>query len=389
MAFRFLALAVKETRELIRDPVYLGLSFVVPIVLMLIFGYGFTMDVKHLPVAVIDEDRSPLSREYIDAFTNSEYFDLVATPEDRGQAAALLHSGDARIIVTIPANFSRHLTGWEPVVIGLWVDGSYPTRASVATGYMAAINAQFNQRLIARWLIRQPALTGMAANSGGSGNIEDLLPVSLNLSVWYNPSLDSKNFIIPGMMVIILMLFPALLGALLIVREKEMGTIFNLYSSPIRRWEILAGKALPYVGVAFLDYLLLFAMARWLFEVRFVGSFWVLSTGALLYSVCTIGIGLLISCLMRSQLSAMLLTFLVTMTPAFNYSGFLAPVASQDMVGQTIARFIPATYFMDMLRGTFLKGLGFDYYWPAMLALSTYTVVIYALAWLFLNKRIG
>jgi len=191
------------------------------------------------------------------------------------------------------------------------------------------------------------------------------------------------------MMVIILMLYPAILGALLVVREKEAGTIFNYYASPARRWEIIAGKALPYVGVIFLDYLILFAMSIVLFGVRFIGSFWLLSAGALLYSACTIGIGLLVSVLTRTQIAAMLVTFLATVTPSFNYSGFMAPVASQDRIGQFVAYLLPATHFMDMVRGAYLKGLGFAFYWPNLLALTVYSVLLYGLAWMFLNKRIG
>jgi ABC-2 type transport system permease protein len=185
------------------------------------------------------------------------------------------------------------------------------------------------------------------------------------------------------------MLFPAILGELLVVRENESGTIFNFYASPAARWEILAGKSLPYIAVAFLDYLIIFAMSIWLFQVRFVGSFWVLSAGALLYSACTIGIGVMFSALMRTQLAAMLVTFLATMTPAFNYSGFISPVASMDAVGQFIAHLIPATYFMGMVRGVYLKGLGFDFFWPDLMALAAYAVVVYGLAWAFLKKRIG
>jgi len=193
---------------------------------------------------------------------------------------------------------------------------------------------------------------------------------------------------VPGMMVLILMLFPAILGALVVVREKESGTIFNLYASPVYRWEIILGKAVPYITVAFLDYLIIFAMSIFLFQVRFTGSFWVLSSAALLYSICTIGIGLLFSIIMRTQLSAMLITFLATVTPAFNYSGFLSPVSSMDQLGQFIAHLIPATYFMEVVRGVYLKGLGLGFFWPNLLALTIYTLVVYTLAWSLLIKRI-
>ena len=377
MLGRVRAIIRKEARELIRDPVYLGMAFIVPVVLLLLFGYGMSLDVKHLPITFIDHDRSSHSRDYIDGFVHSEYFDFIGLAEHTSTANRWLRSGRARLIIDIPPDFARKLTDNSPVAVGVTVDGSFPTRAGVIIAYVNAINAQYNQRLLSDYASQLGIQAGL------------MQPLTMDFSVWYNPSLESINMVVPGMIVLILMLFPAILGALVVVREKEAGTIFNLYSSPVARWEIILGKAIPYITVAFLDYLIIYAMSIWLFQVRFIGSFWVLSAGALLYSSCTIGIGVMFSVLMRTQLAAMLITFLATMTPAFNYSGFISPVASMDSVGQFIAHLIPATYFMGMVRGIYLKGLGFDFFWPDLLALTAYAVVVYSLAWLFLKKRIG
>ena len=374
---RVFAIIRKETRELLRDPVYLGLAFVVPMVLMLLFGYGLSMDVKHLPIAFVDHDRSTFSRDYIDGFVNSEYFDFIGVLENNAQAEKGIKSGHTRVIIDIPPDFGRQLSSNHPVAVGVTIDGSFATRAEVIRAYVIAINALFNERLLSNFIMRRGTAQG------------PMMPVQMDMTVWYNPSLESINFVVPGMLVLILMLYLALLGALLVVREKEAGTIFNFYASPVFRWEILLGKAFPYIVVAFLDYLMIYAMSIWLFNVRFIGDFWVLSSAALLYSICSIGIGLLISVLTKTQLAAMLITFLSTMTPAFNYSGFMTPVSSMDATGQFIAHLIPATYFMDIVRGTYLKGLGFDYFWPNLLALGIYTVVLYGLSWLFLKKRIG
>jgi len=373
---RCAAIVKKETRELVRDPVYLGLGFVVPVVVMLLFGYGLNTDVKNLPLMFVDRDRTPVSRNYIDSFVHSEYFRLVGVTAEAGEADEMLRTGKARVVIDIPPDFARRLTGLEAASVGIQIDGSFPSRGEVIKGYVTAINALFNQSLVVDALAR-------------AGNAGVTPPVTLDLSVWYNPSLESINVIVPGMMAIILMLFPALLGALLIVRERESGTIFNFFASPVKRWEILAGKAIPYVTVAFLNYVVLFAMGKFLFGVPFTGSLTVLTAGALLYSFCTIGIGLLVSVLTRSQIAAMLITFLVTLTPAFNYSGFLAPVSAQDEIGQFIARLIPATYFMDVVRGCYLKGLGFEAYRTNLIALVLYTVLLYGLAWAALKKRIG
>jgi len=377
MLERVPAIAIKETRELLRDPIYLGLAFVIPMIMILLFGFGLILDVKHLPVAFVDHDGSPWSRDYRDRFVHSEYFDLVGVLDRRSDAEEWLRTGRARVIIDVPPDFGRDLARGRPTAVGVTVDGSFPNRAAIITGYVSAINALYNQQL----------LTDLAARRGlASGS---LLPVQVNLSVWYNPTLESKNAVVPGLLVLILMLFPALLGSLLIVREKESGTIFNLYASPTGRLEIILGKLLPYLAVAMLDYFMIFAASRWIFEVRFTGSFLVLTAGTVLYSVCTIGIGLLISILTRSQLASMFTTLMVTMTTAFNYSGFVTPVASMDAIGQFIAQLIPATHFMTVVRGSYLKGFGFGYYWPQLGALALYTLVLYSLAWLFLKKRIG
>jgi len=377
MLERVPAIAAKETRELLRDPIYLGLAFVIPMIMILLFGFGLILDVKHLPVAFVDHDGSPWSRDYRDRFVHSEYFDLVGVLDRRSDIEEWLRTGRARVIIDLPPDFGRDLARGRPTAIGVTVDGSFPSRAAIITGYVSAINGLYNQQLLADFVNRRAP--------SGIGQ----LPVQVNMSVWYNPTLESKNAVVPGLLVLILMLFPALLGALLIVREKESGTIFNLYASPTGRLEIILGKLLPYLAVAMIDYFLIYTASRLIFDVRFTGSFLVLTAGAVLYSVCTIGIGLLISILTRSQLAAMFTTFLVTMTTAFNYSGFVTPVASMDAVGQFIAQLVPATHFMTVVRGSYLKGFGFGYYWPQLGALAVYTLVVYTAAWLFLRKRIG
>jgi ABC-2 type transport system permease protein len=375
MHSRLFAILLKESRELLRDPLYLGLALGIPLLQMVLFGFGLTADVKHVRVGVLDHDRSAYSRDYVDALVHSEYFDFVGLARDPAEADGWLRSGKARVVIDIPPTFARDLASRGPASIGVNVDGVFPTFAEIIVGYVTAVNGLYNERLLA-------TISGPRAARATP-------PVSLSVSIWYNPSLESKNFIVPGMIVILMLIFPALLGSLLITREKEAGTIFNLYASPVRRIEILLGKAAPYVAVAFLDYLLIFSISVWLFRVRFVGSFALLSAGALLYACCTVGTGILISTLVRTQLAAMLIAFLATVTPAFQLSGFLAPVASQDRIGRIAGSLIPATYFMDLARGSFLKGLGLDVYWPDLVALALFALAVYGLAWWRLKKRIG
>jgi ABC-2 type transport system permease protein len=377
MPDRTLAIARKEARQLLRDPAYLGLAFAVPLLLLLLLGYELSLDVRNLRVAVVDHDRSPWSRQYIDGFVHSEYFQLVGRLDREADAREWLRSGRARVVIAIPPDFGRRLSAGERVAVGVTVDGSFPTRGQVALGYVEAIGALYNERLVGAVLAERGRPQGQ------------VWPVQMDVSVWYNPTLESKHFMVPGLLVVVLMIFPPLLSALVIVRERESGTILNLYGAPISRWDIVAGKALPYVAVSFLDYLVIFAASIWLFRVRFVGSGWLLSAAALLYAACTVGLGLLISALARSQLAAVLATFVLAVAPAFTFSGIFAPVSSQDAVGQVASRLIPATYFMDIVRGSYLKGGGLAAHAPGLLGLAAYAVVIYAAACLVLRKRVG
>jgi len=377
MHSRVYAIIRKEMRELLRDPVYLSLIFIVPIALNLLFGYGLIIDVKNIPMLFYDLDRSALSREYMHSFTNSEYFRFVGLAKNYKEVDHVIRSGDVRVVVVIPPDFSRRLNEGRPAQVQFLVDGSFPWRAEVVKGYVSVINFLFNQKMVTEYLSKKGQAEVIA------------FPISVEGRAWYNPALESKNFIIPGLLVTTLMFFPALLAALVVVREKESGTIFNLYCSPARPWEVVAGKAVPYITVAFISYIIIFLMSVMLFKVRFTGNFFVLTLGAILYISCTIGIGLFVSIISRTQVAAMIITFLITVIPAFLYSGFLSPLTSQDMTGQIVSRFIPATYFMGMVRGVYLKGLGFNYYVWDVATLMLYAAIVYTIAIASFKKRIG
>jgi ABC-2 type transport system permease protein len=374
---RILAIARKEARQLLRDPVYLGLAFAVPLLLLILLGYQLSVDVKHLPVAVLDHDRSAWSRQYVDGFVNSEYFRLVGRLDTEAEAHEWIRAGRARVVIEIPPDFGRRLSASERAAVGLTVDGSFPSRGQISLGYVEAVSALYNERLLRDWLVEH-------GRQGGQ-----VFPVQMDLAVWYNPTLESKNFVVPGMLVIVMMIFPPLLSALVVVRERESGTILNLYCSPAGRWDVIAGKALPYVAVSFLDFLVIFGASVGLFQVRFVGNAWLLSAAALLYSICTVGLGLLISTFTRTQLAAMLATFVIAVAPAFTFSGIFAPVASQDAVGRFVARLIPATYFMEVVRGAYLKGGGVTPHLWNLAGLAAYAIVVYTAAWLAFRKRVG
>lgn len=373
---RIIAIIGKETRELLRDPLYLGLALVVPMMIIIIMGEGMTLDVKNIPVAFYDRDRSAASREYVSSFTNSEYFKLFGMLDREGQAEELMARGKIRLCIEIPENFSERLAGNKPVSVRVAVDGSFPSRSEVITGYVGAVNQQTNNLLLSRY----KSVYGQNVSLPST----ELIAIS-----WYNPTLESKNFLVPGLISTILMFYPSLLAALVVVREKEVGTIYNLYCSPVKGWEVVIGKAVPYIAISFVAYLLIFLLSVLFFEVRFTGSFFALTVSALLFLTCTVGYGLLISIIASSQLAAMFITILTTMLPSFFYSGFLAPVTSQSALGQFISVFLPSTYFMYIVRGIYLKGASFPIIWPDLLALLIYAVILYFLAIACFRKKVN
>lgn len=377
MRSRLPAIIRKETREVLRDPIYLVLALVVPVAVMTLLALGFVLDVKNLPVAFLDQDHSPLSREYMYSFTNSEYFRLVKMAASADELDRLVEAGQVRAAVTIPPDFSRRLNGGEPATVQVLVDGTFPSRALIASGYIAAIDAQFSANLFAAHLARRGLVNASVS------------PVAVEGRVWFNPSLETKNSLVPGLMVISLMFYPSLLAALVVVREKERGTIFNLYCSPVSRWEVVIGKAVPYVGLAFLVYFLLLALSLFVFQVRFIGNPLVLTVAALLYITASIGFGLVISVFTTTQVTAMLVTFLALMTPSILFSGLMTPVSSMEPSARAISRLIPASYFMAMARGVFLKGLGFRQFAFDLLTLAAFAFVVYTAATLRFRKRTG
>ncbi|MEJ5228147.1 ABC transporter permease [Thermodesulfovibrio sp.] len=376
MLRRLLAILKKEFRELFRDPLYLTFAFLVPVVIIILMGYGLILDVKNISVSFIDFDRSKLSREYRYSFTNSEYFRFHKLITSYKEAEELIKSGESRVVVVIPPDFSRKLYGGKPAEVQVLIDGSFPMRAEVMKGYVSAINMQFNQNLIENFLKNRgmPLIT---------------LPLSVETRAWYNPSLESKNFILPGELVTTLMFYSVLLASLIVVREKESGSIFNLYCSPVKAWEVVFGKAIPYVTVSFVTYLIIFLLTVGLFQTKFTGSFLFLTFSTVIYLFCTVGIGVFISIVTKTQITAMLIAFLGTIIPSFIYSGYFSPVTSMSETAQIISKTIPASYFMGIVRGVYLKGIGDEGFLLEVFSLLVYAAVVYTLAILSFQKRVG
>jgi len=353
----------REALELRRDPIRLTLALVGSAILMLVMGYGINMDVEDLTFAVLDRDQSAISRDYTLNLVGSRYFKEHPPIKDYAELDRRMRAGEISLAIEIPAGFARDLHRGSAVSVGAWIDGAMPQRAETVRGYVQGMHAHW-----LTMLARQSQ--GPSAASGS---------VTIEPRYRYNPDVKSLPAMVPAVIPMLLMMIPAILSALSVVREKELGSIVNLYVTPVTRLEFLLGKQLPYVALAMLNFLMLTAMAVTLFAVPVKGSFLTLAAAALLYVVAATSFGLLISAFTRSQVAALFGTAVLTILPAVQFSGMLDPVSALEGVGAIIGRIYPTTYFLTISRGTFAKGLTFAdlklLFVPLLLAVPVLTIL--------------
>lgn len=368
----------KEFREIWRDPYTLGIAIFLPVVLLFLFAYALNLDVEDVPLAVVDLDNSAESRAYVDAVLNTDKFNLLAYPDSPAVAGRLLDRGEAQVVMVIPAGFSRSLLGGKTGDVQTLIDGTFPTSARVIKDYVNAASDAFSARLMAEHF----ADLGMA----GGGPLTPA--VTAVPRIRYNPALKSANLIVPGLIGVILMAFPPLLSALAIVREKERGSIQQIFVSPLRPLAFIVGKLLPYVVIAYIELLLVLLATRIWFDVPLVGNAWLFLLASVPYVVSTVAIGLLVSTLTRSQLAAMLLAIVLTLMPSFLFSGFMFPIFTMPRLLQIYSYFFPARYYMDITMGTFLKGVGPEVWLPQLLTLLLYTAALVTVATFRFQKKV-
>ena len=368
---RLFAYTIREALELLRDPIRLGFALLGTAFLMLLFGFGITMDVDSLSFAVLDHDQTPESRAYLEELRGSRYFVEKAPILDYGDLEKRLKSGAVTAAVEIPPNFGRNIKKGVPVEVGAWVDGAMPFRAETIRGYLQGVHQQF--------------LSDLAMRSRGTAGAS--LPAEIETRFRYNQSFDSVYAMVPGTMALLLVLIPAILMALAIVREKELGSITNLYVTPVTRIEFLLGKQLPYIAIAMVNFAVLFLMAMFVFGVPLKGSFLTLVLGVLLYVTTTTGIGMLISAFTRSQIAALFGTAILTSVPATQFSGMLSPVSALSGPAAIMGRGFPMTYFLKISVGTFTKGLGLQDLGASLLALAIFIPVLTLLSLILLGKQ--
>jgi ribosome-dependent ATPase len=366
---RLSSYARREMLELRRDPIRLTLAVLGSVLLMLVMGYGISMDVEDLTFAVLDRDQTTTSRDYVLNLAGSRYFiqrEPLADYEDLEQR---LRGGKLALALEIPSGFARDIARGTPVEVGAWIDGSMPSRAETVRSYVQGMHAHW--------------LTGRARAGAG-------VPVGamrIETRFRYNPDVQSLVAMVPAMIPVLLLLIPAVLSALAVVREKELGSIVNLYVTPVTRLEFLLGKQLPYVGLAMLNFVVLTALAVFLFRVPLKGSVMTLAGAALLYVISTTAMGLVTSSFMRSQTAALFATAVLTLLPATQFSGLLDPVSSLEGVGALIGALYPTTYFLTVARGTFSKGLDFADLRASFVPLAIAAPVLIGLAAALLRKQ--
>ena len=366
---RMLSYLVREALELRRDPIRLSLALVGNAILMLAMGFGITMDVEDLTFAVLDRDQTTLSQSYALNLAGSRYFSEQPPIADYEEMDRRMRSGKLGLAVEIPPGFARDLAHGKPVEVGAWIDGAMPSRAETIRAYVQGIHAQWLQTQARERHLPDPTLA------------------TIEIRFRYNPDVKSIVSIVPAVIPLLLMLIPAMLAALAIVREKELGSITNFYVTPTTRMEFLLGKQIPYVILSLLSFVLLLALAEFVFRVPVKGSYLALFLGAILYVMASTALGILISSFMRSQIAALFATAVLTLLPATQFSGLIDPVSSLEGGGRLIGEIYPTTHFVVISRGTFSKALHFRDLTDAFVPLALAWPILFGLSAALLRKQ--
>ena len=371
---RLLFMVWKELLELRQDRRMLPIVFVAPVIQLIVLGYAATTDVRDVPMVVVDQDGTPASRSLVDRFNASPYFTVRSVLRTDRELAPYLERGDAWLAVTIPADYGRKVGAGQPAAVQIIADGSDATSTNIGLGYASNLVASYAEELV---LARLPA--GVRPPGG----------LAAEVRVWFNPQLESKFFMIPGVLAILLIVMTVVLASMGIVREKELGTLEQLHVTPLRRWQLIVGKLLPYGLIGVIDVFLVVAVAIGWFRVPLLGSFWLLLAASMVFLLTTLGLGLFVSTISQNQQQAMMTAVFFFVTPMVYLSGFVFPIDSMPAWIQPVTYLIPLRYYLVIVRGIFLKGVGLETLWPQAVALLAWGVAILALATFRSHKTAG
>lgn len=364
---RFRAVARKEFLHVIRDPRSLGLAIALPMFMMLLFGYALSLDVDRVGLLVFDRSDTPKSREFVARFTSSRYFNLIRYISSDSEIGKAFDRGEAMLALSVPTGFARDLGAGRPVTVQVIADGSDANTSTIALGYAESIISGFSGDILLDGIRRQ-------------GRRPPATPVDVRPRAWYNPDMESRLFIIPGVMAVVLMIIAGLLTPLSVAREWETGTMEQLISTPISRIELVLGKLTPYFAIGMIDVLLTLLAGRFLFVVPMRGSPVLLLAIAAVYLSAGLGLGILLSIVTRNQLLASQAAMVATFLPSMMLSGFISPISQMPGPVQLITRLFPARPFVTVLKGIQLKGLGVAVLHPEILVLLLFAVFFICLS---------
>lgn len=368
------ALARKEFCHLIRDFRSLYLAFFIPLLLILLFGYALSLDVENVRTVVVDHDRTDLSRDLVQRLDASAYFKVTQHLDNTKELIKCLDHGEATMGIVIPPEWTEHLRGDRDASLQILFDGSDPNFAGISRSYVLAFIEEYNRKRLSEFLNRR-----------GLERIK--APVEGRIRVWFNEDLESRNFILPGIIAIIIMIVGAMLTSLVIAREYENGTMETIRSLPISAAEFFLGKAIPYFFIGLTDVLLAILMGQALFGVVMKANFWFMVLASTIYLGVALSLGLLISTLAKSQLVANQLAVILTYLPSLLLSDFVFPVVNMPRVLRLVTCIVPATYFIDILNGLYLRDLGIKHLWPSYLVLLFMFSILCSLNLVFMKRE--
>ena len=371
----------KEFIQMLRNPRMRFMLFLPPVLQLVIFGYAVTLDVDHAHIAWMDMDHTPESRALLARFEGSGRFDVVATPRSEDEVQSILDRSEAHAVVRVLPGFARDLARGRSTEVQVLVDGTNSNTASLVSSYAASVIASFSNDESP-----SPQAIGLTVRGTGGPSTAAAL-VTPRSRVWFNPDLRSRNYFVPGVAANILMMITLMLTGQAIIREKEIGTMEQLMVTPMRPLELMLGKTLPFALVGIIDMVIITSAALLIFRVPFRGNFLLLMFCAVLFLMTSLGAGLFLSTISQTQQQANMMSFFFT-TPAFMLSGFTFPIRNMPVVVQYLTYLNPLRYFMEIVRGVFLKGVGIETLWPKMLCLAVYGVVILGLSALRFRKTL-
>jgi ABC-2 type transport system permease protein len=371
---RVKALTKKEFIQVARDYRSLALAIAIPVLLLVLFGFALSLDVDNVPIAVWDQDKTQISADFIRKFQGSRYFNIVGYFDDYKQLDEMIDKNQVLAAMVIGTDFSKHIQSNQPAAVQLLVDGSDSNTATIALGYANSVVSNYNTKFV--------------LETFSKFNVSEPAVIDVRPRIWFNQDLKSRNYIVPGLIAVIIMIIAALLTSLTVARERERGTMEQLISTPVKAGEIILGKFIPYFVIGFVDQLIAVSMAQFVYHVPFRGSLTLLFLCSSLFLAGSLALGMLISIRAKNQLMASQLAMLSTFLPGFLLSGFAWAISNMPTAIRVITHVVPARYFITILRGIYLKGIGINVLLPEIILLAVFTILMIVLARKSFKKKV-